>query len=346
MKKYIRFTPFFLALVSAVLFGVTTPFNKILLGGLNPFLLAGLLYLGASISLFPVIVVRGEIPRLKNLNRSNRLRLSGSVFFGGVLGPVLILSGLRFASASSVSLWLNLELAATALLGLLFFRDHLGTRGWVGVLSALVSGVLLSINEGSAGAVAALLVGAACICWGLDNHFTALIDGISAVQSTFVKGIVAGLVNTAAGIIVNRGDTSHQIVIYSLILGGISYGASIVLYIISAQKLGAIRSQIIFSSAPFVGVFFSVLFLAERISGIQIVSFGMFIFSVAMFISEKHEHHHHHHEVEHTHFHRHDDLHHNHHHEEDTRYHEHFHRHDRGEHVHPHLPDMHHRHGH
>lgn len=64
-------------------------------------------------------------------DRRNRLRLAGAVFFGGVLGPVALLYGLRLAEAASVSLWLNLELAATAVLGAIVFRDYLGVRGWL-----------------------------------------------------------------------------------------------------------------------------------------------------------------------------------------------------------------------
>lgn len=36
------------ALASAVLFGATAPFSKILLGSADPWLLAGILYLGAG----------------------------------------------------------------------------------------------------------------------------------------------------------------------------------------------------------------------------------------------------------------------------------------------------------
>ena len=39
------------ALLSAVLFGASTPLAKVLLGGVDPGLLAGLLYLGAGLGL-------------------------------------------------------------------------------------------------------------------------------------------------------------------------------------------------------------------------------------------------------------------------------------------------------
>jgi drug/metabolite transporter (DMT)-like permease len=342
----IRYSAIILALFSAALFGINTPFSKVLVNDINPVFLAGLLYLGASIGLLPVIIIRKELPHLLNLNRSNRARLSGSIILGGIIGPILILSGLKYASASSVSLWLNLELAATTLLGFLFFKDFLGIKGWTGVLLALMSGLILTVNEGLSGILPAILVGSACLCWGFDNHFTALIDGISAVQSTFIKGLFAGIVNISAGYYFSEITVSVNLIIYALILGSFSYGLSIVLYIISAQKLGAIRSQIIFSSAPFFGVFFSMIFLAESISILQIVSFSLFVFSIIFFMLEKHEHKHHHHEIYHTHFHRHDDMHHEHYHEKSISYHDHPHQHKEDEHAHPHWPDLHHRHKH
>lgn len=61
-------------------------------------------------------------------DRVNRRRLAGAVLFGGILGPVLLLFGLRLASAGAVSLLLNLEMVATAVLGVVLFREHLGHR--------------------------------------------------------------------------------------------------------------------------------------------------------------------------------------------------------------------------
>jgi drug/metabolite transporter (DMT)-like permease len=265
---------------------------------------------------------------------------------GGIAGPVLLLFGLRNAAASSVSLWLNMELVATAVLGAIFFRDHLGKTGWAGVLTALASSIVLTMHEGPSGIIPAAFIGLACLCWGFDNHFTALIDGISAVQSTFIKGLFAGTVNTVIGSFLPGPDPAGVLILYSLLLGGLSYGLSIVLYIMSAQKLGATRSQVIFSSAPFFGVVFSIVFLSESISPIQAASMILFTIAIALLIVEHHEHRHKHHAIEHTHIHNHNDLHHIHTHEEDVSYHEHSHQHDVTTHSHPHWPDLHHRHIH
>ena len=48
--------------------------------------------------------------------------------------------------------------------------------------------------------LSALFVAAACLCWGLDNNVTALIDGFTPAQSTAVKGLVAGAVNLKAAV--------------------------------------------------------------------------------------------------------------------------------------------------
>ena len=98
------------ALASAVLFGAATPAAKRLLLDLTAFQLAGLLYLGAAIGIAPgALWQRGDRPPLDAMNRR---RLAGAVLFGGILGPVLLLLGLRSALAGSVSLLLNFEIAA------------------------------------------------------------------------------------------------------------------------------------------------------------------------------------------------------------------------------------------
>src|SRR5207249_3214957 len=101
-------------LAAAALFGASTPASKALLGPIGPFSLAGLLYLGAAAGVFP-FALRGEW-RIARAGPQNLRRLAGSVLFGGVIGPVLLLCGLFRASAATVALWLNLEMVATALL--------------------------------------------------------------------------------------------------------------------------------------------------------------------------------------------------------------------------------------
>ena len=82
------------------------------------------------------------------------------MLFGGVLAPVLLLAALRLTLAGSVSLLLNLEMVATAVLGVALFREHLGRLGWLGVAGVVAAGALVAGGGGWPGLVAALLMAA------------------------------------------------------------------------------------------------------------------------------------------------------------------------------------------
>ena len=334
-----------LGLLAAFFFGVSTPLSKALLSDLNPFLLAGLLYLGAGIGLSAYTLLRGGrlLPPPATLKYKY---IVGMIVFGGLLGPVLLLAAIKIAPAASVSIWLNLELVATAILGHFLFKDHLDKRGWLSVAMSLAAGILLSYSGGAAGFTAGLLVALACFSWGFDNHFTAIIDDLSPVQSTIIKGLAAGTTNTLIGLALAGGMPELPALGKALLVGFHCYGLSITFYISAAQKLGAVRSQLIFSLAPIFGVILSVLALHEGLSAVQLVSGAMLLASVWLMLAEKHAHAHEHHEMEHTHEHAHGDLHHDHHDGAQKEPHAHLHRHSAATHVHPHWPDLHHRHSH
>ena len=100
---------------------------------------------------------------------------------------------MKSANAGSVSIWLNLELVATALLGRFFFKESLDKNSVIGILFMIGSGIIVTFNEGVAGIIPAVLVFLACVCWGLDNHSTGMIEQISPSQVTFLKGISRSL---------------------------------------------------------------------------------------------------------------------------------------------------------
>jgi drug/metabolite transporter (DMT)-like permease len=336
------------AIFSAALFGAATPASKWLLLDLTPIQLAGLLYLGAAIAVMPASFRKGSSSLPSINDRPNQLRLVGAILFGGIFGPVLLMLGLSLAQAGAVSLWLNLELAATAIIGVLFFRDHLSMSAWVGVVIAVVAAALLSLSQTGSEWIAGLLVLLACLMWGIDNHLTATIDGITPSQSTFWKGLVAGIVNLSIGISLDPITLDLTTIFSALLVGALSYGLSIVLYIKASQDMGATRAQVVFSSAPFFGLILSAIFLNELISTVHIAAGGLFIVAIAFLMRDNHAHHHVHNTSRHKHSHRHDDGHHNHTHEglSPSVKHSHFHDHESMDHAHPHWPDLHHRHDH
>ena len=334
-------------LAAAALFGLSTPASKLLLGSVPPVSLAGLLYLGAAVATFPAAArQRGN---LRRVDRRNLLWLAGAVVFGGVLGPVLLLWGLSRAPAASVALWLNLETVATGLLAWAWFKEHLGAHTLAAMALVIGASVLLAAPFDPQIGLAALLVTLACVCWGLDNNFTALIDRLSPTQTTFAKGLVAGGINLGLGLLL-AGDPIPPPAPFAgaLALGGLSYGASLVLYISGAQQVGATRSQLIFATAPFWGVVLSWLWLDAAILGVQLAALGVMLVAVWLLNTERHAHVHTHGRLTHTHAHRHDDVHHDHDHPDVPAgaRHTHEHTHEPVTHTHPHAPDLHHRHEH
>lgn len=339
---------FLLALLAALFFGAATPLSKPLLTRLTSFQLAGLLYLGAALGVVLLLVRERKFTPPWRMDRRNALLLLGSIVFGGILGPLALLAGLNLASAASVSMWLNLEMVATAVLGHFIFKDHLTPRSWIAAAGIFLAAILLAASEGTAGVLAGLLVLAACLSWGIDNHVTALIDGITPAQSTFWKGLAAGATNLIIGLSLAPLIGTPLEVLGGLGIGVVSYGFSIVLYISSAQQLGATRSQLIFSSAPFWGVLLSILLLSETFTWQHGAAAVLFIASIALLYHEQHGHAHQHLVQEHEHLHNHSDGHHLHVHEQypENGWHSHAHVHTPLEHVHPHWPDLHHRHEH
>src|ERR1700759_5311447 len=95
-----------LALASAVLFGASTPFAKLLLGSVDPWLMAGMLYLGAGLGLSVLHVLRGvlQLPVIEApLRRSDVPWLGAVILTGGVLGPLLLMLGLVHTPAAAAS---------------------------------------------------------------------------------------------------------------------------------------------------------------------------------------------------------------------------------------------------
>lgn len=337
--------PWLWCLLSAALFGASTPVAKALLEDVGPLTLAGLLYLGAALGVAPFSLRGGS--RERRRHRTHVKYLAAAVFFGGIAGPVLLLWGLDRTPAASASLWLNLETVATVALAWLVFREHTGARTWLAAGLVVAAGALLTFPLDAGTLTGAGLIALACVCWGIDNNATALIDGYTPAQSTLIKGLVAGGVNLGLGLGL-EGLPPASALAPALGVGALAYGVSIMLYISGAHHLGATRSQMLFATAPFFGVALAWSAFAEPVATVQIVAVAPMIAGVWLLLSGDHAHEHAHQALTHTHSHRHDDGHHDHVHPGLPTWvrHTHEHAHQPLTHTHAHHPDLHHRHEH
>ena len=343
-----------LALLSALLFGASTPLAKVLLRDIDPWMLAGLLYLGSGLGLFAVravVRVLGAGPRGEAAIRGRGwMWLALAILSGGVIGPVLLMVGLARTAATSAALLLNLEGVLTALLAWFVFWENFDRRIALGMAAIGAGGFVLTwggrlILSAVSGP---LMIAGACLAWAVDNNLTRKVSQTDPVQIALLKGCVAGVVNV--GIAFGLGSALPPLGVLgaAVVVGFAGYGVSLVLFVVALRHIGTARTGAYFSLAPFFGGLVAVLVLREPVT-VQIVAAGsLMALGVWLHLTERHEHEHGHEEIAHEHRHVHDE-HHQHNHdgsESPGEPHSHWHVHVRLRHSHAHFPDIHHRHEH
>ncbi len=342
------------ALLAAALFGASTPLAKALLGEVDPIVLAGLLYAGSGAGLAIVQLLRiAFIQRAEAIAWPSRRDwgwLAAAILSGGVLGPVLLMSGLATTAASTTSLLLNLESAFTALLAWFLFRENFDRRIAAGMAAILAGGIVLSVGPGHVGGVSrgALLVAAACLCWAIDNNLTRKVSASDAIVIAGLKGLVAGAVNLTLALGLGYAMPSLGSIVQAALVGFFGYGLSLVLFVLALRHLGTARSGAYFAIAPFFGGILAVLFFGDAVTLQLCIAAALMGVGLWLHLSERHEHEHAHDAVEHSHTHRHD-AHHRHAHDfqwDGIEPHNHPHRHEPMVHKHVHYPDVDHRHQH
>jgi drug/metabolite transporter (DMT)-like permease len=339
------------ALISALLFGITTPVAKQLLAGANPLLIAGLLYAGSGVGLTVMMLAQDRGHVTLGLGPRDRPWLIGAVVSGGVLAPALLMFGLSRADAAAASLLLNLEVVFTAAIAWIAFREATNRRVVLG-FAFIFAGSLLLVWPSSFAphqSVAALAaIAAACLCWGLDNNFTRKISAGDARGIAAVKGLAAGATNVTAALLFHAPLPSASTLWASLLLGFLGYGMSLVLFIFALRNLGTARTGAYFATAPFIGSAVAVVLFGQSVGWPFWIAAGSMAAGVWLHLTEKHEHQHIHDPVVHSHAHSHD-LHHQHEHPagmDTNEPHVHEHTHEAMRHRHPHYPDIHHQHSH
>jgi drug/metabolite transporter (DMT)-like permease len=342
-----------LALIAAALFGGSTPFIKLLVGDMSALALAGLLYLGSGLGLAVARLVRDRGWCASGLLPSDWPWFAGAIFFGGMLGPALLVVGLARIEAGTASLLLNLEAVLSAGLAWLVFREHASSRIVLGMGFIVAGGAILAWPTGQMGSqdwIGPLAVVGACLCWGIDNNLTRKVSASDALFIAGAKGLMAGSVNLGLAFALGQSLPTWTHAAASMAIGLVGYGTSLVLFVHALRALGTSRTSAYFSTAPFVGAALSVALLGEPTPGRLWLAVMLMGIGVWLHLTERHGHRHQHEPLRHGHRHTHDE-HHRHDHEfpwegDEPHDHDHVHAHASMVHDHPHFPDIHHRHGH
>ena len=336
------------ALLAAALFGLSAPVAKRLLDVASPLFLAGLLYLGAGLFLTGMRAVTRSRRLPRALEPRERVILAGAVLTGGVLAPPLLLWGLARSPASAASLLLNLEVVFTVVLAGAIFHEHLGSRVIAASVMLATGGVVLGWSSMHLDPPIALVaVAGACLVWAIDNNLTRLIADADAVLVAQLKGLTAGAVNVALSLAAGHAVPPPASIAISLAVGAVSYGTSLVLFIVAMRGLGAARTGAYFALAPFFGALGGVALLGEPLTAQLTLTAALMAGGVWLLLRERHSHRHRHEAGMHSHRHVHD-QHHQHEHQGWEGPEPHMHPHATGplEHDHPHIHDHHHGHDH
>ncbi len=335
------------ALGAAILFGVGTPLAKLLLDAVNPWLLAGLLYLGSGLGLkLYRLFIKAPVVHLP---RNERIWFGGAILSGGVVGPVLLMVGLSGMPASGTSLLLNAESVFTALLAWFAFRENFDRRIAFGMAAIVAGAAVLSwpTNAQLSEWWPSLSVLGACFAWGVDNNLTRKVSLADATWVASTKGLVSGAINLVLAFSLGASMPTLPNLAGAMLIGFFAYGVSLTLFVVGLRYLGTSRTGAYFSVAPFFGALVAVL-MGEAITIPLLVSGSLMGVGVWLHLTERHEHKHTHEEMWHEHEHIHDE-HHQHEHNPPVPFgtrHSHLHKHQPLTHTHLHFPDTHHRHSH
>ena len=344
------------ALVAALLFGASTPLAKLLGAQLPPLLLAGLLYLGSGLGLGLMLAIRHALGRRgtahsarPGIPRQEIPWLLGAIVAGGMIGPALLMAGLATTDAAPAALLLNVEGVLTALIAWLVFKENTDRQIVLGMAAIVAGGVLLSWQPGKqAVSSGALLIIGACLCWAVDNNLTRKVSANDALLIACLKGLCAGAVNTALGLLAGAHWPAAGALAATLGVGFAGYGLSLALFVIALRALGTARTGAYFSVAPLFGVLIAFALWPQVPPWTFWAAAALMTAGVWLHLREHHEHAHSHPAAEHTHRHAHDE-HHRHAHDfawDGTEPHAHPHRHAPLTHRHAHYPDVHHQHDH
>ncbi|MCU0919251.1 MAG: DMT family transporter [Burkholderiaceae bacterium] len=336
-----------LALLAAVLFGISTPLVQQFGSGLGPFSTAALLYAGAAAV---GLLSRRPSEREARLQRRDLPRLLAMAAFGAVLGPVALAWGLQNTSGTSASLMLTLEALFTAVLAWRLYHETMDGRVWSAVTLLLAGGIVLVLDQGRAGdaqlwgLLAVLLATAA---WGVDNTLSRALAERDPGQVVMAKALLGASATTLVAWLWGEPVPSAWAALALFSIGATGYGLSLRCYLLAQRAFGAARTGSVFAFAPFIGAALAVTLGDRSASGLMALGCALMLAGVVLHLAESHDHEHEHDALEHEHAHRHDDGHHDHLHDPmPVGEHSHWHRHVPVRHAHAHVPDVHHAHRH
>lgn len=276
-----------LALLAAALYAISVPLSKLLLERMGSVFLSSFLYLGAGIG----IGIMYLFTQKKEGAKSERLTKKELPYTVGMIAldiaaPILLMIGLKTATAANVSLLNNFEIAATSLIALFIFKELISKRVWFAIGLITVASMLLSFEDMSSFrfSTGSLFVLGACVCWGFENNCTRMLSSKNTYEIVILKGIFSGLGSFIIALIVREAFPSAVVILLSMLLGFVAYGLSIFFYVRAQNTLGAAKTSAYYAVAPFIGTLLSCLILWEKPGYMYFIALAVMILGAGLIV--------------------------------------------------------------
>ncbi|MBR1757607.1 MAG: DMT family transporter [Lachnospiraceae bacterium] len=294
------------AFLAAVFYAINVPISKVLLAHVGPTTMAALLYLGAGIGIGGLSLMnRNDREMAEGLSKPDLPYVLGMIVLD-IAAPIFLMLGVSHGTSANASLLGNFEIVATTIIALFIFKEAVSKRLWLAIALITLSSILLSLEgtdsfQFSSGS---LFVIAATICWGFENNCTRKISSKSTYEIVVLKGIFSGLGSLVIALVLHEKMPAIRYVIAALVLGFVSYGLSIFLYVRAQNVLGAAKTSAYYAVAPFIGALLSFVFLKESLSWTYLIALTVMIVGSVLVVVDtliRHHAHLHSHTFTHTH---------------------------------------------
>jgi drug/metabolite transporter (DMT)-like permease len=290
MKKHVRLLAIAEALLLALILGSTLVVSRLALNFLGPFTLTAFRYFFAFLVLVPFMPQRNLFgrwtPRTWLL-----LLLIGMSFY--VVGNGALIVGLRFLSATTDALLLNLVPLLVLVAGVIWLKEMPTHLQLVGVVIGVLGGVLffspgLSAGEplGLAIVTVGLLGNAA---YGLLGRALARDGRVDTLSLTAIPLALGSLLLLPCALLIEGVPPFvPQAWVLVVLLAVINTAVAYVLYNHALKVLAAFEVSVILSINPLVTALWSWVLLGERLQSLQVLAMAVVMSGVVVVQASRH----------------------------------------------------------
>ena len=284
-----RISAIFFALLAAMLYAINIPLSKLLLGVIEPTMMASYLYFGAGIGIGAAFLIgrKKQSAEAERITKSDMPYIMGMIALD-VVAPIFLMFGLMYSASASASLLNNFEIVCTSVFALFIFKEAVSKRMWLAISLITASSFLLSFEDIEAFkfSYGAILVLLATLCWGLENNCTKKLSSKNTYQIVFLKGIFSGIGSLTVALCLGENFARLGYISLALILGFVSYGLSIFFYIRAQGIIGASKTSAYYAVAPFVGAFLSFIIFKSELTLTYFIGLIIMLLGTAVVVIE------------------------------------------------------------